>query len=266
MPKREQRRRTGKKHDVCFMTWFCFSGDFFYFFGPTKVPFGDYFLFFLGFLSKSKMMVFLIGWYIVKMSYEFYVQSDFVVKKKRLELKAGSGVVNQNTSFSPKGPNLLRRGQKLPITTLQNGKELLLLSRILRKRKETASFPVKSYHYSLWKLESTPKIRAIFIGFWKPRVIQNHRKTPPKLPQNSKTPPNHRKSPPKLPKSFPKTPKLPKTPQNSPKNSPNHRKTPPKNRPPPRRWGFPWRFDGAVSILLRPSAPRAILLRGVGEL
>ena len=30
----------------------------FFILGLTKVPFGDYFLFFLGFLSKSKMIVF----------------------------------------------------------------------------------------------------------------------------------------------------------------------------------------------------------------
>ena len=34
-------------------TWFCFSGDFL-FLGLTKVPFGEYLLFFPGFLSKSK--------------------------------------------------------------------------------------------------------------------------------------------------------------------------------------------------------------------
>ena len=28
------------------LSWFCFSGDFFLFLGLTKVPFGDYFLFF----------------------------------------------------------------------------------------------------------------------------------------------------------------------------------------------------------------------------
>ena len=38
------------------LPWFCFSGDFL-FLGLTKVPFGDYFLFFLGFLSKSKLLM-----------------------------------------------------------------------------------------------------------------------------------------------------------------------------------------------------------------
>ena len=46
------------------LTLFCFSGDIlpgfasgdFFIFGPTKVPSGDYFLFFLGFLSKSKSL------------------------------------------------------------------------------------------------------------------------------------------------------------------------------------------------------------------
>ena len=37
-------------------SWFCFLGDFWSFFGLTKVPFGDYLLFFLGFLSKSKFL------------------------------------------------------------------------------------------------------------------------------------------------------------------------------------------------------------------
>ena len=38
--------------EVNFPSWFCLR--WFFIFGPTKVPFGDYFLFFLGFLSKSK--------------------------------------------------------------------------------------------------------------------------------------------------------------------------------------------------------------------
>ena len=36
-----------------FFSWFCFSGDFFIF-GLSYGPFKDCFLFFLGFLSKSK--------------------------------------------------------------------------------------------------------------------------------------------------------------------------------------------------------------------
>ena len=37
-----------------YVTWFCFSGDFCLALGLTKVPFGKYVSFFLGFLSKSK--------------------------------------------------------------------------------------------------------------------------------------------------------------------------------------------------------------------
>ena len=40
------------------------EGDFL-FLGLTKTPFGDYFLFFLGFLSKSK---FFFGWFSLKMT------------------------------------------------------------------------------------------------------------------------------------------------------------------------------------------------------